>query len=144
MHKNYKHYSYTKQPDNRHRIIHQKHLSVRTLSHSYCSQMQSQVNEIDSGGEKAYEVTEVRQTMEAVEVGPVLLVFGVLLTQFGVSFLIGAHSHLTSQTVFLLDLLHDQQALCGRRTEPLRVQTGHDHGHKEQTHLLRTESVREA
>lgn len=106
--------------------------------------MQSQVNEIDGGGEKAYEVTEVRQTMVAVEAGSVLLVFGVLLTQFGISFLIGAHSHLTSQTMFLLDLLHDQHALCGRRTEPLRVQTGHDHGHKEQTHLLRLESVREA
>lgn len=99
--------------------------------------MEGQVNEIDGSGDKAYKVAEVGQTMVAVEGGPVLLVFWVLFTEFGVSFLIGAHTHLIPQTMFLLNLLHDQHALCGRRSKPLHIQTSHDHSHKEQSHLLR-------
>ncbi len=108
--------------------------------------MEGQVNEIDGSGEKAHKVAEVGQTMVAVEGGPVLLVFWVLFTEFGVTFLIGAHTHLIPQTVLLLDLLHDQHGLGGRRSKPLHIQTGHDHGHKEQSHLLRKikQSAREA
>lgn len=57
-------------------------------------EMQRQIHQVGCGTDEPHKVAKIWEAMEAKESGSKSFVLGVLLTQLGVAFLVGAQAHI--------------------------------------------------